>query len=183
MREAPRSSDGLTRVHGLFGRLLDQRGGAGAVAVARLECVWTEVVGEALARQCRPLSLSQGKLVIGVPSPTWNATLRTMERQILANLQRVCPELGIQTLRLVLGARRTEEAQPSPAALRDQDIRAIELSAAELRDIDETVAPLADEALRERVAQMMVRQKQVRQWRLAHGWTIDPATGRTLPPR
>lgn len=177
-----RTGGGLTGVPGLLAHLLQQRGTGEVLARMQLEAIWPEVVGRTLAQQSQPAEVSGGQLTIAVPSPTWNATLRTMERRILQTIQARCPELGIDRIRLVLGKPRPA-ATPAAATTRPspKELDAVVLTGVIGREIDETVAVVADPELRERLAALMRRYHQLRQWRLAHGWEPAP-TGELKPP-
>lgn len=47
---------------------------------------WSEIVGEAIASTCRPVSLAGGRLVIAVPDGGWASQLRWMERDLLGKV-------------------------------------------------------------------------------------------------
>ena len=61
-------------------------GGAGGPALVDLLQRWPEVVGEALAAHCRPLSLRAGTLTIAADEPAWGAQLRWLEADLLRRL-------------------------------------------------------------------------------------------------
>lgn len=163
---APRTSGGLGPLGDALARTLAGAGGAGLLALGRLEAIWPAVVGETLASHSQPVEITGGRLVIAVPNPTWNTTLRGMERRILEAIQDRCPELGITSLRIVLGQRPRKGSSAGPST---PDLEAVELPAAARREIEATVAPIEDPELRARVAGAMLRQQQWRQWRLAQG--------------
>lgn len=63
--------------------------------VTRLEEVWAEVVGPALAGPTRPVELIDGVLVVLCDDPAWSAQVTWMEPQIKERFSRVFPNLEL----------------------------------------------------------------------------------------
>ena len=61
-------------------------GGAGGPALVDLLSRWPEVVGEALAAHCRPISLRAGVLTIAADEPAWGAQLSWLEADLRRRL-------------------------------------------------------------------------------------------------
>lgn len=61
-------------------------GGAGGPALVDLLRRWPEVVGEALAAHCRPVSLRAGTLTIAADEPAWGAQLGWLEADLRRRL-------------------------------------------------------------------------------------------------
>jgi predicted nucleic acid-binding Zn ribbon protein len=62
----------------------------GAPKVAALGVVfshWDEVVGESVAAHARPLSLKDGRLVVGVDEPGWATQLNYLTADLLRRLE------------------------------------------------------------------------------------------------
>lgn len=87
-----------TLLPALLGRLA--REGAPASA---LQPVWAELVGPALAAQCRPTALHGGVLVVTTGSPLWAGALEAQTPTVLARLAERHPELGISRLEVRVG--------------------------------------------------------------------------------
>lgn len=89
-------------VGGVLDRLVEDRGWGERLRGASLDARWPEVVGEELARRCRPGRLAGGVLVVVVDSPRWATQLRYLERTVL---RRVGEALGlpVEQLRVVVG--------------------------------------------------------------------------------
>ena len=64
-------------------------GGPSVSAVDGVFARWEEVVGTQLAGHTRPLSLRDGRLVIGVDDPAWATQVRYLEADLLARLAAV----------------------------------------------------------------------------------------------
>jgi hypothetical protein len=61
-------------------------GGAGGPALVDLLGRWPDVVGEALAAHCRPLTLKAGTLTIAADEPAWGAQLGWLEAELKRRL-------------------------------------------------------------------------------------------------
>jgi len=97
--------DRKTRAKGdplLFGaaieKLLAARGWQADVRSAGVTARWPEIVGTEIAARCRPVSLTDGELVLEAESTAWATQLRLMARQIA---ERVDVELGAGTVKKV----------------------------------------------------------------------------------
>jgi hypothetical protein len=55
--------------------------------VACLEGSWQEIVGDGIARICRPLRLDNSNLVLEILDPSWESTLKGMERDVLDKIR------------------------------------------------------------------------------------------------
>jgi len=55
--------------------------------VACLEGSWQEIVGAGIARICRPLRLDNSNLVLEILDPSWESTLKGMERDVLEKIR------------------------------------------------------------------------------------------------
>ena len=77
-------------------RLVQGMGAPSAGAFAVVFSRWKEVVGEQVAANAQPLSLRDGKLVLGVEQPGWATQLRYLETDLLARLREACGE-GVVT--------------------------------------------------------------------------------------
>ena len=51
--------------------------------------LWSQIVGEPLARRTRPVKISQSRLVVLVPSPAWKRQLSALRREIVSRLNQV----------------------------------------------------------------------------------------------
>lgn len=58
----------------------------GAWVVACLDGAWTNLVGEGLARVCRPITFEDSELLIEVLDPAWEKPLRDVRSDIEAKL-------------------------------------------------------------------------------------------------
>jgi predicted nucleic acid-binding Zn ribbon protein len=67
-------------------------GAGSAEPLEALFARWPAIVGDAVAAHARPLSLRQGRLVIGADDPAWAAQLRWLEADLLRRLEGVLGE-------------------------------------------------------------------------------------------
>ena len=64
--------------------LVEKLGLGGDVAIDTLRARWAEIVGEDLARHCRPDTLENGTLAIAVKGAVWMFELRRAQGRLLA---------------------------------------------------------------------------------------------------
>ena len=95
--------------------LLAARGWQADVRSAGVTERWPQVVGEEIAARCRPVSLTDGTLLLEAESTAWATQLRLMARQIM---ERVEAELGAGAVRAVRVQGPTSARGPQPGALR-----------------------------------------------------------------
>ena len=174
------------RMTGLSGVLAELTGGraTGSLARSRIMDHWTEIVGETVAKHCWPVAVQPPKLIIGIGSPTWHTTLRSMQPRLLKAVAQHCPELGITEIRMQLGRQQTTPLATPPGLAEplSSELDAMPLTIAVEDQILRTVAAIDDPDVRERVASAMRAQRRLRQWRLAHGWRLNQRTGQLIPP-
>ncbi|MDQ3757402.1 MAG: DUF721 domain-containing protein [Actinomycetota bacterium] len=78
-----------------IGESLDRyaaRSGASRPVLATVFGRWAEVVGVDLAAHARPVSISDGALVVAVDDPTWASQLRWLGEDLLARLAEAAGE-------------------------------------------------------------------------------------------
>ena len=62
--------------------------------IAFLEGSWTAIVGEQLAKVCRPQRFDSSHLVVAIADPSWADALRGLESELRKKLQRAtCGEV------------------------------------------------------------------------------------------
>jgi predicted nucleic acid-binding Zn ribbon protein len=64
-------------------------GGPSIAAVDGVFGRWEEIVGARLAGHTRPISLRDGRLVVGVDDPAWATQVRFLEAEVLARVAEV----------------------------------------------------------------------------------------------
>ena len=60
----------------------------GEWVIACLQGAWRVLVGEPLARVCRPCAFSDSRLVIEITDPNWEGALRATETELLQKLRK-----------------------------------------------------------------------------------------------
>jgi predicted nucleic acid-binding Zn ribbon protein len=103
-REPKRVADGLDA-------LVRRLGGPGAAQLAQLFDRWPDLVGEAAAAHCHPVSLSRGTLVVGADEPVWATQLRLGAGDLLARVEQV---VGAEVAERVEVRVRPRRHGPSP---------------------------------------------------------------------
>jgi hypothetical protein len=62
--------------------------------------LWGQVVGKALAKECRPMAFSAGTLTIGTADPDWAAPLTQMADEIRAHVNKFLGRPVVRCLRI-----------------------------------------------------------------------------------
>ena len=75
---------------------------APATTLARVQGVWGEVVGEALAEECRPLSERAGVVTVGCRSSVWAQELSMMAAELVERLNAALGTTAIAELRFAV---------------------------------------------------------------------------------
>jgi len=68
-------------------RVARRLGGPDSDALTGVFARWAELVGDQVAANCRPLSLSRGVLVVAVSDPAWATQLSYLEGDLLARFR------------------------------------------------------------------------------------------------
>lgn len=143
----------------LVQQLLQQRGMEGKIEEYRTWQIWDEVVGPQIARRARPIRIREGVLEVRVDQPVWMQQLQLLKPRILARLNQA---LGKELLRDLFLRRGTIDQAPTQAAVEPPPAwLQIQLSAAELAEIESSLASLGDPEVRASLAALLRRQKQL----------------------
>jgi hypothetical protein len=59
----------------------------GLWVLACLEGSWQKIVGDTIARVCRPLRLDNSNLVLEILDPSWESTVKSMEGEVLEKVR------------------------------------------------------------------------------------------------
>lgn len=84
------------------------------IALGRLARGWDSVVGERLAKVCRPLGLDDGKLLVGASSAAWAAQLGFLSNEVAKKANELLGVGQIKSVRVVVegpGDRRSQGAR------------------------------------------------------------------------
>jgi predicted nucleic acid-binding Zn ribbon protein len=73
--------------------------------LARVQGVWTDVVGEALAEECRPVSERDGAIVVACRSSVWAQELAMMESDLVERLNGALGGAAVAELRFRVGSQ------------------------------------------------------------------------------
>ena len=123
--------------------------------------IWDKLVGEQIAERARPLRIRQGVLEIQVDHPVWMQQLQLLKPKILAKLHQQIPNAGITDLYLRQAKGPLPKPQPPTAENAPTRRQKIELSADELRQIEDKLAGIKDPELRREMMRLFSLQKQL----------------------
>jgi len=83
------------RISNFLQTLVTNLGIGGDIYLRNLEKKWSEVVGEANARNTKPVSIRNGTLTIAVSSPVWMTQARFYEKSFLSNIRDFRPDFNV----------------------------------------------------------------------------------------
>lgn len=92
------------KIADVMAQVITQRGYGRVEANAALEAAWREAAGEWLAQASRPGQLRRGRLEVVVTNSTTIQELGFEKQRILAELERLMPDVRIRELRFRVGA-------------------------------------------------------------------------------
>jgi len=98
---AKRRVDTTCRLGDVLGRLISPLQAAQEKA-ARIEEEWAGVVPSEVAGHCRIQRIKQGQLHVAVDSPVYAYELRMCSQDLLRQMQRRCPRLGLKTIKITV---------------------------------------------------------------------------------
>ena len=123
--------------------------------------LWEKAVGPQIARQTEPFRLKDGTLQVRVTTPAWMQQLQFLKEEILEKVNAAAPASEIQALRFFIGP---VTLPPSPGAdgTGQADADENRLGKRDRRLIEERLAEIEDDDLREILRRVMVRQALAR---------------------
>lgn len=131
-------------------RELSRSGGGRALAVAEITSVWTQAVGETVARQAWPLRLGRdGTLHVATTSATWAFELDRLSPEIGERLAAVAGDAAPRKLRFRVGP--VPEPGP-PAQLADPPEQGFSPTPEAIAEAASMTSAMEDPELRELVA-------------------------------
>jgi predicted nucleic acid-binding Zn ribbon protein len=149
--------------------------------------VWAEMVGPQVAAATEVEKVKDGVLYVRTRSGMWAQELTFYKDDILRRLNRrigARHEPIITDIRFLNRGLRSKPEQDAPPPHRPSadELDDMELSPRERAAIDEGIAGIADEGLRERVRRVRVASAKLRLWRMENGWMPCPECGELAPP-
>jgi predicted nucleic acid-binding Zn ribbon protein len=149
--------------------------------------VWAEMVGPQVAASTEVEKVKDGVLYVRTRSAMWAQELTFYKDDILLRLNR---RIGARATPIITDIRflnrglrpKPEVEGPPPLSPTPDELDDVDLSPREREIIEEGVACIGDEGLRERVRRVRIANAKLRTWRLDHGWAPCPDCGELAPP-
>jgi len=143
----------FTSLREAIGRTLDQLGLGASAATVAIHRVWSEVVGEEVARRSQPGLLKNGRLQVTVSDAVWVQQLTMLKPTILASLEAhlgsgIVRELFFSVGILVFPRPRHESAFRAGSSEIDPEVQA---------RLHEVLRPIQDEECRGVVARILTK--------------------------
>ncbi|HUV35734.1 MAG TPA: DUF721 domain-containing protein [Patescibacteria group bacterium] len=76
---------------------------------AELARQWCRIVGTAVAARSRPATVRKNVLIVEVGNNAWMQEIRFHQREIIARIREMFPELKVEGLRVILEREREAE--------------------------------------------------------------------------
>jgi predicted nucleic acid-binding Zn ribbon protein len=116
-RRVPRKPrEGESREGEELGTILDgmlvQRPWRSGMALGELARRWTDVVGDRLARECEPVGLENGALLVRASSSAWAAQIGFLAEEVRSRAERVIGEGSVASVRVAVDAGPLDERRP-----------------------------------------------------------------------
>ena len=154
-------------------------GGKGLEDQAGVTTVWTEAVGENIARHAQVAGVRKGELLVHVDSSVWAAELSAMSAHLVERINEALGKTVVTSIRFNTSSEiersRTESAEIEDAAsgYKDREAIPVPLTQAERASIEESFAAVSDEPLRLAATRAAIRdlewKKGARAAKTAHG--------------
>lgn len=152
VREGARvSHKGFTSLQKAMEMTLDRLGLGGSLTTVAIQRVWSEVVGEEVARRSRPDRLRNGRLQVIVGDTVWLQQLAMLKPQILAKLEAHLGAPVVREIFFTMGA----SSSPSFLLRKTYQQKSAPLSPEMELRIQEAVRPVQDEGCREVLARIL----------------------------
>ncbi len=125
----------------------------------RLWKEWGNLVGEQIAKNCRPERTKDGILFLKVSSPVWAQQLQFMKGMIIEKVNRFMGDKDVKELRFRVGKLGvTEKGNRKPW-------KDVPLDKETIMKIDNELSPVGDHELREIIKKLRVKEAQVKIWK------------------
>jgi predicted nucleic acid-binding Zn ribbon protein len=135
---------------------------------------WSKVVGPQGAAATDPESIRDGILFVRTKSSVWSHELNVMKAHLITELNK---SIGRPVIKEIIFRAQGLKTKPSPADPGKQpteaDLKILRLPSPEQTTLQKALDKLEsipDAAIRNAVAQRIVRERKLRWWRLQNGW-------------
>jgi hypothetical protein len=159
MSQERNSNKKIDAVGAVLSRYLQEQGLDSRLRRYRAWQVWEEVVGPQIAARARPCRMREDTLEVWVDHAVWMQQLQLMKPKLIARLNAAIGEPLIRDLYLRRG--RPQESVPAAPPAPEHDWHKTTLSPEENSRIEQTVAPLADQELRDRLRELLRLQARL----------------------
>ncbi len=82
------------------------------MALGELARRWRDVVGDRLARECEPVGLENGALLVRASSSAWAAQIGFLAEEVRSGAERVIGEGSVASVRVAVDAGPLDERRP-----------------------------------------------------------------------
>jgi len=154
-RQEKRSSP--ARVGDLLDSVLGRLGLRKRIKENEVFLVWEEAVGETVARNCRPKSITEGIMVIETKDNVWMQELSMLRQGIVEKINELLGWDAVRELRFRIGPLDREPLRASIPHKKKPEHPPEKLDLQTEREMEEALAGIEDEELKAALRSMMTR--------------------------
>jgi len=118
--------------------------------------VWEQAVGDAVARNCRPKTITDGILVIETKNNVWMQELSLLRQEIMDSINKHLGWEGVKDLRFRIGTMENAPQTKSGGEKRNPAARE-KLDPQTEREMEQALAGIEDDELKEALRGLMIR--------------------------
>ena len=193
--EKTRSGSQLASINTVLHKVVSGLGLDRRLRENALISLWPQVVGDGLAAKSRPLFVDiERNLVVAAANGSVAQELSLMKPQLMQKLTKLAASLQVEVKGMRFDLKhfhRNEQdviAEPAPvppAIPQNEELEAINLSAADLATLQQLAGDLDSqsepEAVRSRILKLCERELRIRAWRRAQNYPVCQICGDPVP--
>ncbi len=98
-----KKDDNLIHIGDILGKTLNQFRPAKDTQMLKIWDIWDQAVGSPIAMNAKPESFKDGSLIVNVSSSSWIHQLKFLEKDMIANLNKMIGNNLIRNIRFKIG--------------------------------------------------------------------------------
>jgi len=166
MKRPSRSRGFPTKVAGILGSVLEKKHLKKRIEDCEVFEIWDDVVGENIAIRTAPLGFRKGALKIGVSDHGWLQQLQFMKEEIKEKLNEKLGRALVESIYFQVG--NIEKDTPPEGRVREE-MEKVTLPAEEIERIDQIIAALPDDDVREPMKKLMIKDAKRKKLEMSKG--------------
>jgi hypothetical protein len=158
-----RSKEGLMGIRPILEKALKKFDLEIRIKEGKIWEVWDNVVGSTVARNAQPESIRGRVLFVIVSSSAWMQQLQFLKEKIIEKLNQSLGKTLVKSISFRLGTLPSTD--PVESEPKKESPPSLDLDQESLKKIEETVSSLRDEATKDLVKSLMVKEAKFKKFR------------------